>query len=214
MRESKSGTSRAAEVRARAVGAIAVLALACAVSLSAYLTKRSGLALPLLAVDVSARAETMVRLDAMRTSLGEARSVRTRADGDGTSADRGDRGLRIRYFDGKPCRPVRTVWMRVTAYSPDARSCGKWADGNTASMKSVWTNAMRLVAADPDVLPIGSMVSVPGYADGEIVPVLDVGGAIKGARLDVLYPSHAQAKQWGVRTIPVTVWERVDEGRR
>ena len=119
--------------------------------------------------------------------------------------------LEIRYFDGRPARPARKIWMTVTAYSPDHRSCGKWADGYTASMKSVWTNAMKLVAADPKVLPIGSMVSVPGYSKGEIVPVLDVGGAIKGARLDVLYPSHAIARKWGVKKLPVTVWEYIEE---
>ena len=112
----------------------------------------------------------------------------------------------VRWFDGKRVRPVRTIWMRVTAYSPDARSCGKFADGKTATMHSVWTNAMRLVAADTRVLPYGSMISVPGYADGEIVPVLDCGGAIKGMRLDVLMPTHAIARRWGVRDIPVTVW--------
>lgn len=115
-----------------------------------------------------------------------------------------------RYFDGRPVRPVRTMWMTVTAYSPDHRSCGKWADGITASNKSVWTNAMRLVAADKRILPFGSLVSVPGYADGEIVPVLDIGGAIKGARLDVLYPTHSIARQWGVQRLPVVVWEYAD----
>lgn len=115
-----------------------------------------------------------------------------------------------RYFRGRPLRPVRTVWMVVTAYSPDHRSCGKWADGWTASMKSVWTNAMESVAADTRLLPFGSLVSVPGYAEGRVVPVLDRGGAIKGARLDVLYPTHAIARRWGVQRLPVTVWEYAD----
>lgn len=117
----------------------------------------------------------------------------------------------VRWFDGRRVVPVRTVWMRVTAYSPDARSCGKFADGKTATMHSVWTNAMRLVAADTRVLPYGSIISVPGYADGEIVPVLDCGGAIKGMRLDVLFPTHSIARRWGVRDIPVTVWAYEDE---
>lgn len=115
-----------------------------------------------------------------------------------------------RWFDGRRAHPVRTVWMRVTAYSPDARSCGRFADGKTATMHSVWTNAMRLVAADPNILPYGSIISVPGYADGEIVPVLDCGGAIKGMRLDVLMPTHAIARRWGVRDIPVTIWAYED----
>jgi 3D (Asp-Asp-Asp) domain-containing protein len=116
-----------------------------------------------------------------------------------------------RFFDGKLVRPARVMYMTVTGYSPDARSCGEFADGKTAIMKSVWTNGMKLVAADPTVLPYWSMVSVPGYAGSEIVPVLDCGGAIKGSRLDLLYPTHKMARKWGVRQVPVTVWEYVDE---
>jgi 3D (Asp-Asp-Asp) domain-containing protein len=101
--------------------------------------------------------------------------------------------------------------MTVTAYSPDARSCGKWADGITASLKSVWTNGMRLAAADTRILPFGSIISVPGYAEGDVIPVLDRGGAIKGHRLDLLYPTHEIALQWGVKKIPVTVWEYADK---
>lgn len=116
----------------------------------------------------------------------------------------------VRYYDGRPLRAVRTIWMTVTAYSPDERSCGKWADGYTATNTSVWTNGMSLVAADTRILPFGSLLTVPGYSDGEVVPVLDRGGAIKGNRLDVLYPTHEIALQWGVRRIPVTVWEYAD----
>jgi 3D (Asp-Asp-Asp) domain-containing protein len=100
--------------------------------------------------------------------------------------------------------------MRVTAYSPDERSCGASADGITASGYSVLTNGGALVAADPRVLPLGSLLSIPGYDNGAVVPVLDVGGAIKGNRLDVLYSTHNVAMQWGVRDLEVTVWEYAD----
>ncbi len=115
-----------------------------------------------------------------------------------------------RWFDGRPIRPSKVVVMKVTGYSPDNRSCGEFADGQTATLHSVWTNAMRLVAADPEVLPYGSMITVPGYAADQVVPVLDCGGAIKGARLDLLFPTHERALAWGVRTIRVTVWEYAD----
>ncbi len=117
----------------------------------------------------------------------------------------------IRWFDGKMIRPARVIYMTITGYSPDERSCGKFADNKTATMYSVWTNGMNLVAADPKVLPYWSMVSIPGYANGDIVPVLDCGGAIKGNRLDLLYPTHELARIWGVRQMPVTVWEFVEE---
>jgi 3D (Asp-Asp-Asp) domain-containing protein len=114
-------------------------------------------------------------------------------------------------FDRRPLRHIRTVRMRVTAYSPDARSCGQWADGFTASGYSVWTNGMKLVAADTSLLPFGSLVSIDGYDRGRVVPVLDRGGAIKGDRLDVLMPTHEQALQWGVRWIDVDVWDYADQ---
>lgn len=116
----------------------------------------------------------------------------------------------VRFFDGRPVRPARTMTMIVTAYSPDERSCGDSADGITASLHHVQTNDHRLVAADRRVLPLGSMLTVPGYDGGAIVPVLDVGGAIKGRRLDVLFPTHEQARRWGVRRVNVTVWEYAD----
>ncbi|MGP1309699.1 MAG: 3D domain-containing protein [Phycisphaerales bacterium] len=116
----------------------------------------------------------------------------------------------IRYFDGRPVRPVKVIWMVTTAYSPDERSCGKWADGVTASNRSVWTNGMKLVAADTKVLKMHSLVSIPGYHNAEVVPVLDRGGAIKGNRLDLLYPTHERALQWGRQRLPVTVYEYAD----
>lgn len=118
--------------------------------------------------------------------------------------------LSTRWFDGRPVRPARVMVMRVTGYSPDHRSCGEFADGQTATLHSVWTNAMQLVAADPKVLEYGSMITVPGYAGEEIVPVLDCGGAIKGARLDLLFPTHEAALKWGVKDLRVVIWEYAD----
>ncbi|MCU0689264.1 MAG: 3D domain-containing protein [Phycisphaerales bacterium] len=115
-----------------------------------------------------------------------------------------------RWFNGRPIRPARTMWMTVTAYSPDERSCPGTADGITASLHHVATNGHRSVAADTRILPLGTMLSIPGYDQDRVVPVLDRGGAIKGRRLDVLYATHEQARQWGVRRVQVTIWEYAD----
>ncbi len=116
----------------------------------------------------------------------------------------------IRWFNARPVRPAKTIWMNVSGYSPDEQSCGDSADGLTATMHSVHTNAMKMVAADTSILPYGSIVSVPGYDDGSIVPVLDCGSAIKGAKLDLMFPTHEEARQWGRQRILVTVWEYAD----
>ncbi len=115
-----------------------------------------------------------------------------------------------RWFNGRPVRPARVVWMQVTAYSPDARSCGKWADGKTATLHPVETNGGNLVAADTRLLPFGSLLSIDGYADGQVVPVMDRGGAIKGHHIDLLMATHRQAMRWGNRRMPVIVWQYAD----
>ena len=96
--------------------------------------------------------------------------------------------------------------MLVTAYCPCRQCCGK-TDGITASGKSVRTNGGKFVAADTRVLPMYTQLTIPGYANNKPVPVLDRGGAIKGNRLDVFFPTHAQARQWGKQWVDVTVWE-------
>jgi 3D (Asp-Asp-Asp) domain-containing protein len=110
-------------------------------------------------------------------------------------------------FDGRPIHLVGSVRMLVTAYSPDRKSCGIHAHGITASGYSVWTNAMKLVAADALLLPFGALISVPQYNDSRPVPVLDRGGAIKGRHVDVLLPTDREARAWGKRYMTVTVWD-------
>ena len=95
--------------------------------------------------------------------------------------------------------------MTVTAYTAGVESCGKWADGYTASGKPVTYNGGRFVAADWTILPPGTRVRIPGYADGEWVEVIDRGGAIKGDRLDVFFPDMRDAKAWGRQTLVVGI---------
>lgn len=92
----------------------------------------------------------------------------------------------------------------VTAYCPCPKCCGRWADGVTASGEPVTANGGFFVAAPP-ALPFGTLVVVPGYADGKAVPVLDRGGRIDGRRLDVFFPTHAEAVAWGRRTLTVRI---------
>lgn len=217
--------------RHRAQGMVFLVIALCLTVSSAIAAKRAGMAPPLVAVDAAptrtqhqpepptipllAATNTPAPTQPTTTDSSHTESEPLQRTGfwtaeDGTEYFTPEPGHQ-RYFRGRPIRPARTVWMVVTAYSPDHRSCGKWADGKTASLRSVWTNAMELVAADTRLLPMGTLVSVPGYAGGRTVPVLDRGGAIKGARLDVLYPTHQIARRWGVQRLPVIIWEYADE---
>lgn len=100
---------------------------------------------------------------------------------------------------------ARHQWMEVTAYCPCTHCCGPNAAGITASGLPVSHNQGRFVAADTSLLPFGSRLSIPGYHDAASVPVIDRGGAIRGHRLDVFFPTHEQAREWGRRWVLVTV---------
>ena len=58
------------------------------------------------------------------------------------------------------------------------------------------------IAADPAMYPFGTRMAVPGYGVGT---VRDIGGAIKGAHIDIWFPSHKAAIEWGTRKIKVKV---------
>jgi 3D (Asp-Asp-Asp) domain-containing protein len=188
---------------ARGVEVAAFAAGAAIVVLSAILAKEAGSA-PLLA-SVETNEEPRVTQVAF-TPPPPAQAAELAEDEDSAPAFDAE----TRWFDGRPVRPARTIEMLVTAYSPHAASCGAFADGQTATLHSVRTNGGALVAADTSVLPYGSMLTIDGYASDGIVPVLDCGGAIKGNRLDLLFPTHEEALEWGVRRIEVVVWEYAD----
>ena len=100
----------------------------------------------------------------------------------------------------------RIVKMEVTAYCACTKCCGPDAQGITASGLHVSHNKGKFVAADNDVLAMYTRVIVPGY-DSRPVPVIDRGGAIKGYKLDLYFPTHEEALQWGRQIIDVTVIE-------
>jgi len=64
--------------------------------------------------------------------------------------------------------------------------------------------AYGTVAADSS-LPFGTIVFVPGYGYGRVE---DRGGAIRGDKLDLWFPSHTMAKQWGRKKVTVKIWKR------
>jgi 3D (Asp-Asp-Asp) domain-containing protein len=100
---------------------------------------------------------------------------------------------------------TRTIRLQVTAYCPCKICCGAQAHGVTASGHRINYAGGKFVAADTDLLPFGTMLSIPGYHNGKPVEVIDRGGDIKGRHIDVFFPTHKQAKEWGVRYVNVAV---------
>ena len=59
-----------------------------------------------------------------------------------------------------------------------------------------------IVAVDPNVIPLGTRMTIPGYGEGVAA---DTGGAIQGAVIDVWVPTAAAAAAWGRRTVTITL---------
>jgi len=89
--------------------------------------------------------------------------------------------------------------VTATAYTADCAGCsGVSAKGMNLKNSP---NA-KVIAVDPNVIPLGSKVYVEGY--GTAIAA-DTGGAIKGNRIDVLVPNNSDAQNWGRKTVTVKV---------
>lgn len=102
--------------------------------------------------------------------------------------------------------------LRVTAYCPCPICCGRSADGITSSGRRVSYHGGRFVATDLP-LAFGRTIRVPGYNAGRPVSVEDRMGdprvpSYAGQRIDVYFPTHAQAKAWGARWLKVEILTR------
>lgn len=84
----------------------------------------------------------------------------------------------------------RTLRVSATGYS---------LPGHTATGLPV---GWGVVAVDPSVIPLGTRLSIPGY--GEAVAA-DVGSGVRGAMIDLWFPTLAQARAWGRRTVTIAL---------
>ena len=93
---------------------------------------------------------------------------------------------------GRPTAPA-TYRMKVDAVA-------YYLPGKTALGIQV---RKGVVAVDPKLIPLGTKLHVPGY--GKSIAA-DVGLAIKGRIIDLWFPTTAAARDWGRRTVVITVY--------
>jgi 3D (Asp-Asp-Asp) domain-containing protein len=76
---------------------------------------------------------------------------------------------------------------------------------NTGISKSGTRIAPGHVAADPKVIPLGSMIYVDSPLMGGIYQVRDTGDLVKGNIIDIFIPSYESCKEFGRRIVKVQV---------
>lgn len=98
-----------------------------------------------------------------------------------------------------PAKPAsgRTMTVHATAYSRNQAGLSNF----TATGIDLRQNSM-VIAVDPSVIPLGSLVEVPGYG---IAIAGDTGSAIKGSRIDLHMEDLGAAIAFGRRNITITI---------
>lgn len=106
----------------------------------------------------------------------------------------------------------KSRWLKViaSAYCPCSKCCGKHANGRTATGRNA---NLPGVAVDPKVISLGDHVDIPHYPrgpndNGSWILADDVGGAIKGNKIDVRFRDHEDAIKWGRKEIRIRVWSK------
>ena len=87
------------------------------------------------------------------------------------------------------------MYVNATAYSAD--------DPGNSAYTALGTHVRHgIIAVDPDIIPLGTHVYIPGYGDAVAE---DVGGAIHGHRIDVAFDTRAEALAFGRQDIEIYI---------
>ena len=95
--------------------------------------------------------------------------------------------------------PVDLGTTQASGSTISVVSTGYCLSGRTATgIPAGW----GVAAVDPQVIPLGTHLMIPGY--GEAVAA-DTGGSIVGGRIDLWFPTCAQAGGWGSRSVTIAL---------
>lgn len=115
----------------------------------------------------------------------------------------------VKTIDGRPV--LKAYHMVATAYGPSLRD--NYPYGPTDYFGQPLENGM--VAVDPSVIPLHSVVYVKGYQDnylpagGFVGQAMDTGGAIQGDRIDIFINANPTViSDFGVQQVTVYVLGR------
>ena len=99
----------------------------------------------------------------------------------------------VETSDAAPDPPLSLSEDRTLTVS----STGYTLTGRTATGIPV---GYGVVAVDPSVIPLGTRLTIPGYGEGVAA---DRGSAVRGNTIDLWFPTLAEARAWGRRTVTI-----------
>lgn len=91
----------------------------------------------------------------------------------------------------------RSLYMEASAYSA-------FDPGNSSHTSTGHSLKKGIVAVDPDVIPLGTKLYIPGYGDAIAG---DVGSSIRGNKIDMAFDTHEEAISFGRQSVVVYIVE-------
>jgi len=89
--------------------------------------------------------------------------------------------------------------VSASAYTANCNGCS----GITKTGINLKRNPnIKVIAVDPNVIKLGTKVYVEGYG---YAIAGDIGGAIKGNKIDVFIPNKSDAYKWGRKNVKITI---------
>ena len=104
-------------------------------------------------------------------------------------------GQSAKNTNGAPSKYSKVITVEATAYSSQDPGNGNYTATGSRLKKGI-------VSVDPKLIPLGTRLYIEGYG---YAVADDVGGAIKGHRIDLAYDSRSEALQFGRQTVKVYV---------
>ncbi|MDO9100009.1 MAG: 3D domain-containing protein [Caldisericota bacterium] len=97
-------------------------------------------------------------------------------------------------------KPTKSYTMAATAYS-NRRSTILDGTDHLYGYSYLWLH-YGTCAVDKNVIPMGTVLYIEGYG---YAVAADIGGAIRGNRIDLFFNAFSDACRWGLRTVKVHV---------
>ncbi|MFH1825105.1 MAG: 3D domain-containing protein [Candidatus Firestonebacteria bacterium] len=101
------------------------------------------------------------------------------------------------YMLTKKVKASKVIVMRATGYYPGPEDCGPYADGLTSIG---YLAGYGVVAVDPKIIPLKSKLYINGYG---LAIAADVGGAIKGNKIDLCFDTYKESSSFQPKNVKV-----------
>lgn len=103
-------------------------------------------------------------------------------------------------------------WMtfNATYYGNDCNGCGNYTYTGIDVSNTIYYKGYRIIASDKNILPMGTLVEIKTPNESFKGVIADIGGGIRGKRLDILVPSESVAANIGRHDVQVRVFGKIN----